>query len=189
MRRSRRTHLRGGALLVGLICLSPVARGDETSPAQAAKRDATAMTQAFMKGDLETFASYTDPAMLKAAGGKPQLIEFLKKGVAQMQSEGFRFKSSSVKAPREIIKAGTELQALLPQKQILDAFEKNGELHSTGHLLGISRDGGKSWTFLDASSAPADQLRKIVPTLSTKLKLPGRQQPPTFVPKGKGGSR
>ena len=32
-------------------------------------------------------------------------------------------------------------------------------------------------------------LSPIVPTLSTKLKLPGRQQPPTFVPKGKGGSR
>jgi hypothetical protein len=189
MRRSRRTHLLGGALLAGLICLGPVARGDETSPAQAARRDATAMTQAFLKGDLDTFANYTDPTMIKAAGSKQQLIEFLKKGIAQMKSEGARFVWSSVEAPRDIIKAGSELQALLPQKQILELLEKKGELHSTGHLLGISRDGGKTWTFLDASSAPAEELRKIVPTLSTKLKLPGRQEPPTFVPKAKAGSR
>ena len=189
MRQSRRRHLLGGALLIGLQWLGPVALGDASSPAQAAKRDATAMSQAFLKGDLDTFANYADPVMIKVAGGKKQLIEVLKKSIAQMQAEGARIVSSSVEAPPDIVKAGDQLQALLPQKQVLELLDKNGELHANGHLLGISRDGGKSWTFIDASSVSAEQIRQILPTLSAKLKLPGRQQQPTFVPKAKGGSK
>ena len=57
-----------------------------------------------------------------------------------------------------------------------------GELHLEGYLLGVSGDGGKTWTFLDAEKLTAANVRQVLPSYDPRLKLPEKKQP-KFVPK------
>ncbi len=45
------------------------------------------------------------------------------------------------------------------------------------HLLGISEDGGKKWTFVDAGQMSEAQLAKVSPELAGKVKLPEKKKP------------
>jgi hypothetical protein len=140
------------ALVLVWICEGLSALPTVVSPSgsvgEAAKHAGNAMYEAFRKGDLDGFASYTYPGLVKLLGGKEKMVALLKRGRADMEREGARFLSGAVAAPTEIVKAGTELHALLELNQVLAV--PGGELHIAGHLLGISGDGGKTW----ASSTP-----------------------------------
>jgi hypothetical protein len=169
---------------VALLVAPAVSRaGEPVKDARAnAQRDATAMSKAFLAGDFETFANYAYPNMVKLAGGRKKLIDTLKKGMAEMKGEGFRFLSSTVGPPTELVKAGNELHAILPQQQVIEVAAKHGELHGMGHLIGVSSDSGKTWTFIDAAGATPETIRQVLPSYNPKLKVPPRTQP-TFVPK------
>ena len=169
-------------LWVGLmVAASPAARAEPArSPGDAAKVEANAMSQALLKGDFEGFASYTHPAMIKMAGGKKKLIEMLQRALADMKTEGLRIVSVSAGAPLAIVKAGDELHAILPQEQVLDVPAKRGELRAPGHLLGVSRDGGKTWKFLDAAGLTPETVRQYLPNYNPKLTLPPRVEPKFF---------
>jgi hypothetical protein len=168
-------------ILVTLVLVLPGRRVDAAEPVKGAlenaRRDAAAMSEAFVKGDYETFTRYMYPRMFELAGDKKQLIEVLKRGLADMKAQGFRFLSSSVKAPKEIIKAGDELTTLVPQEQVIDVPAKHGELHALGYLIGVSRDAGKTWTFIDASGATQGTLKQILPNYNPKLKIPPKAEP------------
>jgi hypothetical protein len=147
---------------------------------EAAKRDGIAMYQAFHSGDLERFAAYTYPGLLKLLGGKQKMIAMLQKETSDMAAEGFRFKSAMVGAPTQLVAAGAQLQAMLPLNQVMTA--PGGEMHLEGHVLGVSSDGGKTWTFIDAEKLTAGNVRKVLPNYDPRLELPGKKEP-TFVPK------
>ena len=174
----------GGALLmigvwVGL--LSGLAMGAPPREVmEAARRDGHAMYEAFRRGRLDEFAAYTYPAVVKQMGGKQKMLEMLEKGLADMAKEGFRFVSGVVLPPTQIVKAGPEFHALLPLKQVMSA--PGGELTMTGHLLGISADGGKTWTFIDSAKLTPGNVRQILPNYNPELKLPPKTEP-KFVPK------
>jgi len=147
--------------------------------AEAARRDGKAMYDAFRKGRLDEFASYTYPGLIKQAGGKKKMIEVLEKGLADMAREGFRFVSGVVSPPIQIVKAGSEIHALLPLEQVMSA--PGGQLNLAGHLIGISADGGKTWTFIDSGKLTAGNIRQILPNYNPELKLPPKTEP-KFVP-------
>ena len=137
------------------------------------------MYDAFRKGRLDAFVSYTYPAVVKQMGGKEKMIALLQKGRADMEKEGFRFVSGGVASPVQIVKAGAEIHALLPLTQVLAA--PGGELHLTGHVLGISSDGA-AWTFIDSGNLTPDTVRELLPKFNPELKLPPKTEP-KFVPK------
>jgi hypothetical protein len=50
-------------------------------------------------------------------------------------------------------------------------------------MIGVSRDGGRGWTFLGGMGATnKEQLRVLLPEAADKLKLP-EPKPPTLEPK------
>jgi hypothetical protein len=171
----------GAALGIWLCSFSaPAASAPAREVAEAARRDANAMYDAFRRGKLDEFAAYTYPGLLKMAGGKQKMVEMLEKGLADMAKEGFRFVSGVVSPPTQVVKAGAELHALLPMKQVMSA--PGGELNLASHLLGISSDGGKTWTFIDSAKLTPANVREILPIYNPELKLPPRTEP-KFVPK------
>ena len=97
-----------------------------------------------------------------------------------MKTEGLRIVSVSAGTPLAIVKAGDELHAILPQEQVLDVPAKHGELRAPGHLLGVSRDGGKTWKFLDAAGLTPETVRQYLPNYNPKLTLPPRAEPKFF---------
>ncbi len=173
---------RAALLLLGLQGLLP-ARAWAASPAEtaeAARREGGAMYEALRLGRLEAFAGYTYPGVVKQMGGKAEMVAVLRKGIADMADQGFRFVSGKVSPPVQIVKAGKEVHALLPMAQVLSA--PGGELHLSGHLLGVSADGGKTWTFIDTAKLTPEEVREVLPTFNTELKLP-RKTDPKFIPK------
>jgi hypothetical protein len=169
-----------GTCLAVALSSVPAVSAPSREVAEAARRDAHAMYEAFRKGKLDEFAAYTYPGLLKMAGGKQKMVEMLEKGLADMAKEGFRFVSGVVAPPTQVVKAGSELHALLPLKQVMSA--PGGELNLAGHLLGISADGGKTWTFIDSAKLTAATVRQILPNYNPELKLPPASEP-KFVPK------
>jgi hypothetical protein len=86
-----------------------------------------------------------------------------------------------VAEPLQVVKAGDEMHAVLPLNEVI-VREKHGELHSSGYLLGVSRDGGKTWKFINGSALTENEVRQMLPNFNRKLRLPAHKQP-TFVPK------
>src|SRR4051794_18527634 len=85
MSRKSKTTVFALTLWAALILASTATRGEPVNGASdAAKRDANAMNQAFVKGDFETFAKYAYPGVLKKMGGKRKLIATLQQGLADM---------------------------------------------------------------------------------------------------------
>jgi hypothetical protein len=158
----------------------PLAADVARAAKDAAKRDGDAMYQAFQKGDLERFAAYTYPGIFKLLGGKQKMIALVKKGLSDMAADGVRFKSAAVGAPTQLVAVGTELHAMLPLKQVMTA--PGGEVHVDGYLLGVSSDGGKTWTFIDADKLTADNVRQVLPNYDPRLEIPPKKEP-KFVPK------
>jgi hypothetical protein len=138
-----------------------------------------AMYEAFRKGRLDEFASYTHPALIKQMGGKDKLVNLLRKGLEDMAKEGFRFLSARVGPPIQVVQAGSDLHALVPLSQVMSA--PGGELHLSGHLLGVSSNDGQSWTFIDTGKLTPGDIRQLLPTFNPELKLPPRSEP-KFVP-------
>jgi hypothetical protein len=175
---------RGVLMCAAWLLASVVAAGElgaqGNASADAAMRDGNAMYEAFRQGDLPRFVSYTYPGLLKALGGTKRVVELLEEGRAKMATEGFSFTAGRVGAPVTMVKAGAELHALLPLTQRLTA--PGGELQVQGHLLGISADGGKSWTFIDTERLTPDNVRQVVPGFNSALALPGKATK-RFVPK------
>ena len=147
---------------------------------KAARRDATAMGEAFLRGDLERFASYTDPGLLKMFGGKQKLIATIEAGLPKMAAGGISLKSTEIGEVTQFVEAEGQLQATLPRDQLMTM--PGGEVHLLGYLIGVSRDGGKTWTFMDAEKVTPENVRMVLPTYDPRLKLPGRVEP-RFVPK------
>jgi hypothetical protein len=175
----RRIFVCATCLLAILVAAGELGAQANASAA-AAMRDGNAMYEAFRRGDLERFASYTYPGLLEALGGKEHMIGLLEEGRAKMAAEGFSFTAGQVGAPLKIVEAGAELHALLPLVQTLTA--PGGELQVKGHLLGISADAGKTWTFIDTERLTPDNVRQLVPSFNPALELPGKAKP-RFVPK------
>jgi hypothetical protein len=164
-----------GALLPGRAVAAPSA-----AMAEAARRDGNAMYEAFRRGRLAEFAAFTYPAVVEQMGGKQKMVALLEEGLAEMKGQGYRFVSGKVRAPVQMVEAGAQIHALLPLEQILTA--PGGELHLTGHLLGISGDGGKRWTFIDTAKLTPQSVREVLPQFNEELRLP-RPSEPKFVPK------
>jgi hypothetical protein len=158
----------------------PLAADVARAAKDAAKRDGNAMYQAFHQGDLERFAAYTYPGLLKLLGGKQKMVATVKKGLSDMAADGARFKSATVGAPTQLVPVGAELHAMLPLNQVMTV--PGGELHLEGHLLGVSSDGGKTWTFIDAEKLTAENVRKVLPNYDPRLEIPPKKEP-KFVPK------
>jgi hypothetical protein len=173
---------RGAALGLLAICVwagafgaRPLRAAPARQVGQAAERAANAMYHAFRKGRLAEFVSYTYPVVVQQMGGREQMIAAIAKGRADMEKEGFRFQSGAVASPTQIVEAGRDLHVLLPLAQILTA--PGGELHLQGHLLGVSSDQGKTWTFIDTGTLTPENIRQVLPSYNPTLKLPARSEP------------
>ena len=148
--------------------------------AAAAMRAANAMYEAFRAGQLDRFVSYTYPGLVTKLGGTEHMIDLLEKGRADMAAQGVRFEFGVAGQPRQIVRAGTELHALVPLRQVMAA--PGGELHINGYLLGISGDAGRTWTFIDTERLTPENVREVVPNFNPQLSLP-RRSAPLFVPR------
>jgi hypothetical protein len=165
--------------VLGLPLLLYAGSGGPPAAGESARRAATVMYEAFLREDYEVFAQYTHPRAVELNGGKAATIALVKTGMAEMRQRGFTLKSAAVALPLQMVSAGRELHAVLPITIVMSA--PGGELRAPSHLLGVSADQGRSWTFMDTGKLTAENVKLALPGYNPALKLPAKVEP-TFVP-------
>jgi len=166
------------ALVIGLLGFATPASAttEEGAAAAAARKQATEMYQAFVRGDHATFVGYMHPKITEMMGGREKTLDTIKKSLAAAKAEGLTPASATAAPVQQFVEvAPSKLQVIIPADVIMKG--KDLEVHQRSFLLGFSSDGGKTWKFVDTGSSGADALRKIFPECSPALKIPPRSKP------------
>ena len=161
------------ALAVALTVALTVAASPDASaapPETTAQIEAQRMWSAFLKADLEGFAGFSHPSVVKMNGGKRQLLDLLRKGFAEMKKQGVSFESAQVERPSRAVQAGSELHLVVPMKMVMKRPE--GRFLVRSYLIGVSADSGRTWSFVDGARVTAENVRKVLPNFSARLTLP-----------------
>lgn len=132
------------------------------------------LTEALGRKDYEKVIDLTYPKVVEVGGGREKLLAAMTEEVKSMESEGVEIISSNASAPTQIVHDTGGIFAVVPVTSKVKAQE--GTFQTEGSLIGISTDGGQSWTFVDASGKDLTELKKVLPNLD-KLNLPADKAP------------
>ena len=113
--------------------------------------------------------------VIEAAGGRDKMVSALAKGMKEMETEGVVVLSSTAGAPTQIVHVSGSIYAVLPTT--LKVKAQDGVFQTESSMVGISPDGGASWTFIDAGGKDQNELKKLLPDAANKLNLPPEKQP------------
>jgi len=166
------------ACLALVLCAS-WSVADDAEIKKTAKAKAEECQNALIKGDYEKFADLSHPKVVEAGGGRKKMIESLAAEMKKLKADGVVFKSATMADASDPIAVGKELYIAVPFT--LEIKVPDGRVTTKSALVGISNDGGKTWTFFDANPGAnsRDMLKKSFPDLPDKLPLP-KKEPPTF---------
>jgi hypothetical protein len=133
------------------------------------------VNDAFSRKDFARFMDLTYPKVVEMAGGREKMIAAMKKELKEMESEGVVLLSSTSGAPTQFIHDSGSIYAVVPNT--LKVKAQDGIFQTEGSLIGISTDDGVKWTFIDASGKDLTELKKLLPGIADKLKLPPDKAP------------
>lgn len=152
------------------------------SPSQAAqqypnlKRQATELTEAFNRRDFDKVVALTYPKLVDVMGGHDKMAASFSQSMKEAEAHDVKYLSNSVGEPQEVINIDGDLYAIVPTTMKLRVPE--GVLVGQAFLLGVSKDGGQSWTFVDGTGGKSqEQMKFLFPAAADKLKLPELKPP------------
>ena len=133
------------------------------------------VNDAFRRRDFAKMLDMTYPKVVEAAGGRDRMLSSFTREMKEMEAEGVVVLSSTAGFPTQIIHVSGSIYAVLPTT--LKVKARDGIFQTEGSMIGISSDGGKNWTFIDAGGKDQKELRSILPDVVDKLNLPPEKQP------------
>lgn len=132
------------------------------------KAQAGQWAEAYVREDYEKVAALTLPKQVELMGGAEGMARILRRG---LKGGGAKMLSIRVGEPGEVIPLGRQLFAIVPTT--LKMREPRGVVVGDGFLIGVSDDGGESWTFVDGSGGRNEEkVKTLLPAAAGKLKLP-----------------
>ena len=143
--------------------------------AAVVKTQANKVAQALISGNYDIVINSMYPKVVQMAGGKAKLLQMMATGTNQMKAQEIAFKSATVVTPGKFYKAGTEIHCLVPESITMQMG--TNKLTTNSNLLAVSKDGGKSWSFLDLNKNTISAIPKIFPNFNKELKIPEPTQP------------
>ena len=182
--------LRKLSLIVAILFLcAPVAHtrtlalqdGSKQTTAQAPaypnlKKQAQVVAETFLAGDYKKFVTFVYPKIVRIAGGPDAMIEMIAGGMRDTEAKGFKVISYDVREPAPAVRIGQGLYAIVPTKMRMQS--PHGVIASESFMIGISSDGGDTWTFVGGAGATDEaQLRLVLPEVVGKLTIPEKKQP------------
>jgi hypothetical protein len=138
------------------------------------KKQADIMAQAFVKKDYKTYTKFMHPKDIAEMGGEKAAIDTLKKAEQHMKEYGMTISYILVNEPSWVVDTAGEMQCTVVETIELNV--KGGRVRNDIAFIGISKDKGKHWVFIDTSTN-FKNLRKDFPTLSSRLNIPVPTQP------------
>jgi hypothetical protein len=139
------------------------------------KRQAAVVANAVVHNNYKIIVDYMYPKAIQMAGGRAQILSLMQKGMDEMKAQGVTIENALIGSPGKFYKAGTEIHCLVPE--VITMKMPQGRLTTASNLLAISRDGGKSWTFLDLNRSTIRLIPKMFPHFNPKLTIPEPTQP------------
>ena len=133
------------------------------------------VNDAFRRRDFSRMVDLTYPKVIEAAGGRDRMVAALARGMKEMEAEGVVVLSSTAGAPTQTIHVSGSIYAVLPTTLKVKALD--GIFQTESSMVGISSDGGATWTFIDAGGKDRSQITKMLPDVAGKLNLPPEKQP------------
>jgi hypothetical protein len=161
-------------LLSLLVAVFPVFAVAEEMSA-VVKREAQACTKALLASDYDGIVRYTHPRIIAGMGGKEEMIALIKRGVAEMKTEGLAIEKATVTGAGEPKPVGDWLISLVSQELVMRV--PKGRLQQDAVLLGISENLGKSWVFVDLGPQTKSTFATLFPELDGKFPFPERKEP------------
>lgn len=140
-----------------------------------AVKQAGKMADAMKTQQYEVMLNYTHPKVVEMLGGNKKYLDILTTGGKEMRKMGIDYESIILGEPTEPIKAGNELHCLIPET--ITMVLKEGKMISKSHLLAVSSDNGKNWTFIETAVLNEDNIKKILPNYNPSLKIPKAEDP------------
>ncbi len=135
------------------------------------KAEAEKMMSAFKTNNYSILVKYTHPKIVDLMGGPEEAPKIIKQTMEGI--EGLESIEASVGEVLQLIDTGNEVQTVIPQLLVL---KMQGMTYSSkNHLIGISSDKGKSWTFFDGNGFGEDLIREMFPNLSKDLVIPAKE--------------
>lgn len=140
------------------------------------KTQAVEINKAFLTGDYEKVFEMTHPKVQNFFG-KDKFISGIKEGMKAAEEDGFKLVALDAAEPKEIVKVGSQMFAVVPQKMRMQTSQ--GLFVGDSSDIAISEDGGRTWTFIGggADGANEEKLRALFPAAADKLQIPEIKQP------------
>lgn len=152
--------------------LTATAQTDSASLVPRIRAASDSMMAAFKTGDYKTFARFNNETVVNMLGGTDQFASFLEQQMKSMSDLKFTE-----------IKAGRILRITSYQQTWQCIVEQQSEITMAGqtvssisHLVGLSRDGGQSWRFMDGNQGSLEQFQAIMPELNPLMPIPRKKQ-------------
>jgi hypothetical protein len=160
-----------------MVCFATSVLADDADIKKAAKAQAEESQTALIKGEFEKLVDLTHPKLVENLGGKKKMVAHLTIEMKKMKEEGYEFKSVKVSDPGDPVRAGKELYIGIPFT--LEMRVPGGRLLGKSMFIGVSKDDGKNWVFLDANPLKdeREQLKKLLPNLPAAIVIPKKELP------------
>jgi hypothetical protein len=129
-------------------------------------------SKALVTKDYNTVMNYTFPKTIERLGGRDSAIQKMKRDVEKVERNGTTVTSITLGKPMTIYKAGNELHCMVPMLSVLQFPAYKWFVNSC--FLAISKDGGKTWCFIDTTSVKWNpkNLSEIIPSRNPGMLLP-----------------
>ncbi|MBS1740268.1 MAG: hypothetical protein JST88_06975 [Bacteroidetes bacterium] len=141
------------------------------------KEQAKQMANALLQKDYASYINYTYPSIVKEMGGREKMISAIENQMKSMEPTA-QILSIDFGQPSSVIQEREELQCTIPQQMVLQTPQ--GKVQTQSTLIGISKDEGNHWYFVDIGDRDLNAVRTSLPNISRKLILP-KPEPPQFV--------
>ena len=142
-----------------------------TSQAQKTMREsAQEYVEAFVNNEFLKVVTLTHPDVVKMNGGADFVIDDLKAERESTAGEGLIYNSVIVYEPLKVLQYESELQAVIPVEYTMQLIDK--EYLNKSYILAISKDEGKSYSFVNLMQFDDASLNEFITNLSPEITIP-----------------
>jgi hypothetical protein len=157
-------------IIIIILLFTTASYAQLTEQQAAAKRQLEEMSAALGRGDLDSFISFINPALVAYMGGADSLRRQMQPSLKEVNSS---IKSISMSEPTKIFRMKSQLQCIITDT--INMVFYGNPTQTLDNVIAVSDDGGMKWTFINCGKSPdtfaqfKPHLPKIAPELEKML--------------------
>jgi hypothetical protein len=160
-----------GLFLLALVALPLKAQDDKM--AAGVKAQIKKMLDATVAGKYDAVLEMTHPKVLEEVGGKEKALEAIKEAMDAAKAKGFTFKVPEIGQPT-VAKSKGDYFTVAPYTLVVSGMGKKVVMKTA--VIGVSKDDGKTWKFVNLDAEGEAKVRRFLPDLPRELKVPKHEQ-------------